>query len=120
GQGMRIAVKQDELEFYTERVLKTHPENAFLIDKFLENAVEVDVDAVYDGDNMHISGIMQHIEPAGVHSGDSTAVIPSYSLSDTALDKIREYHEKIADNMGIIGFLNVQYGVKGDDVYVLE
>src|SRR5699024_6165441 len=120
GQGMRIAVKQDELEFYTERVLKTHPENAFLIDKFLEDAIGVDVDAVYDGDDLHISGIMQHIEPAWVRAGDSTAVIPSYSLSNTAVDKIREYHEKIADNMGIIGFLNVQYGVKGDEVYVLE
>ncbi|WP_138431385.1 carbamoyl-phosphate synthase large subunit [Fodinibius saliphilus] len=120
GQGMRIAVKEDELEFYTERVLKTHPENAFLIDKFLEDAVEVDVDAVYDGDELHIAGIMQHIEPAGVHSGDSTAVIPTYSLSDTALDKIREYHEKIAANMEIQGFLNVQYAIKGDKVYVLE
>ncbi|MFH5831679.1 carbamoyl-phosphate synthase large subunit [Halalkalibaculum sp. DA384] len=120
GQGMRIAIKEEELRGYTESILKTHPENDFLIDRFLEDAVEVDVDAVYDGDQLHIAGIMQHIEPAGVHSGDSTAVIPTYSLSDTALDKIKEYHEKIASNMGIIGFLNVQYAVKGDQVYVLE
>jgi carbamoyl-phosphate synthase large subunit len=120
GQGMRIAVKQEELEHYTERVLATHPENDFLIDKFLEQAVEVDVDAVYDGEQLHIAGIMQHIEPAGVHSGDSTAVIPTYSLSETAINKIKKYHKKIASNMGIIGFLNVQYAVQGDNVFVLE
>jgi len=120
GQGMRIAIKEDELEGYTESILKTHPENDFLIDKYLEHAVEVDVDSVYDGEQLHIAGIMQHIEPAGVHSGDSTAVIPTYSLSDKALDDIREYQKRIADEMGIIGFLNVQYAVKDDKVYVLE
>jgi len=120
GQGMRIAIKEDELEGYTESILKTHPENDFLIDKYLEHAVEVDVDSVYDGEQLHIAGIMQHIEPAGVHSGDSTAVIPTYSLSNKALDDIREYQKRIADEMGIIGFLNVQYAVKDDKVYVLE
>ncbi|HKK43921.1 MAG TPA: carbamoyl-phosphate synthase large subunit [Balneolaceae bacterium] len=120
GQGMRIAVKQEELVHYTKRVLATHPENDFLIDKFLERAIEVDVDAVYDGEQLHIAGIMQHIEPAGVHSGDSTAVIPTYSLSDTAIAKIKGYQEKIASNMGIVGFLNVQYAVQGDKVFVLE
>lgn len=120
GQGMRIAVKQEELEFYTQRVLDTHPENAFLIDKFLEDATELDVDAVYDGEQLHIAGIMQHIEPAGVHSGDSTAVIPTYSVSNEAIETIKKYHKKIAGNMGIVGFLNVQYAVKDDKVYVLE
>ncbi len=120
GQGMRIAVKEEELEYYTERVLETHPENAFLIDKFLEHAIEVDVDAVFDGEDLHISGIMQHIEPAGVHSGDSTAVIPTYSLSDEVLDDIKRYHKRIAENMGIVGFLNVQYAVKDEKVFVLE
>ncbi len=120
GQGMRIAIKEEELERYTESILKTHPQNDFLIDKYLEHAVEVDVDSVYDGEQLHIAGIMQHIEPAGVHSGDSTAVIPTYSLSDSALDKIREYQQRIADEMGIVGFLNVQYAVKDDKVFVLE
>jgi len=120
GQGMRIAIKEEELINYTNRVLATHPENDFLIDKYLENAVEVDVDAVYDGDEMHIAGIMQHIEPAGVHSGDSTAVLPPYSLGDKAIKTIKEYHERIASEMGIIGFLNVQYAVKDEKVYVLE
>ena len=120
GQGMRIAVKEDELIRYVHSILKTHPENEFLIDRFLENAIEVDVDAVFDGEQMHIAGIMQHIEPAGVHSGDSTAVIPSYSLSDKVLETIKDYHLRIAKAMKIIGFINVQYAVQGEKVFVLE
>jgi len=120
GQGMRIAVKEDELKRYVERILKTHPENDFLIDKYLDKAIEVDVDSVYDGEQLHIAGIMQHIEPAGVHSGDSTAVIPTYSLSKKVLDTIEDYQERIASNMDIVGFLNVQYAVKNETVYVLE
>ena len=120
GQGMRIAVKQEELERYVDRILKTHPENAFLIDKYLEHAIEVDVDSVFDGDELHISGMMQHIEPAGVHSGDSTAVIPPYSLSKEVQDTIRAYQTKIAKALNVIGFLNVQYAVKDDKVYVIE
>lgn len=120
GQGMRIAVKQEELERYVANILKTHPENAFLIDKYLEHAIEVDVDSVYDGTQLHIAGMMQHIEPAGVHSGDSTAVIPPYSLSDEVQTAIRKYQERIAEAMDIKGFLNVQYAVKDDKVYVLE
>src|SRR5690625_4871246 len=117
---MRIAVKEEELKRYVERILKTHPENDFLIDKYLDKAIEVDVDSVYDGDQLHIAGIMQHIEPAGVHSGDSTAVIPTYSLSKKVLDTIEDYQERIASNMDIVGFLNVQYAVKNETVYVLE
>ena len=120
GQGMRIAVKEEELRKYVANILKTHPENAFLIDKYLEQAIEVDVDSVYDGDQLHIAGIMQHIEPAGVHSGDSTAVLPPYSLSDEIIKTIEDHQEKIAKNMEILGFLNVQYAVKDDKVYVLE
>jgi len=120
GQGMRIAVKEEELRKYVANILKTHPENAFLIDKYLEHAIEVDVDSVYDGGQLHIAGIMQHIEPAGVHSGDSTAVLPPYSLSDEIIKTIEDHQEKIAKNMEILGFLNVQYAVKDDKVYVLE
>ncbi|MBD3617254.1 MAG: carbamoyl-phosphate synthase large subunit [Gracilimonas sp.] len=120
GQGMRIAVKEEELRKYVANILKTHPENAFLIDKYLEHAIEVDVDSVYDGEQLHIAGIMQHIEPAGVHSGDSTAVLPPYSLSDEIIKTIEEYQLKIAENMEILGFLNVQYAVKDNKVYVLE
>jgi len=120
GQGMRIAVKQEELERYVANILKTHPENAFLIDKYLEQAIEVDLDSVYDGEQLHIAGMMQHIEPAGVHSGDSTAVIPPYSLSEEIQATIRAYQERIAEAMDIQGFLNVQYAVKDDKVYILE
>ncbi|MDR9419394.1 carbamoyl-phosphate synthase large subunit [Gracilimonas sp.] len=120
GQGMRIAVKEEELRKYVANILKTHPENAFLIDKYLEQAIEVDVDSVYDGDQLHIAGIMQHIEPAGVHSGDSTAVLPPYSLSDEVIKTIEDHQLKIAENMEILGFLNVQYAVKDETVYVLE
>jgi carbamoyl-phosphate synthase large subunit len=120
GQGMRIAVKKEELERYVDRILKSHPENAFLIDKYLEHAIEVDVDSVYDGEQLHIAGIMQHIEPAGVHSGDSTAVLPPYSLSEDVIKTIEVYQERIAEAMDIIGFLNVQYAVKDEVVYILE
>jgi carbamoyl-phosphate synthase large subunit len=120
GQGMRIAVKEDELRRYVQRILETHPENDFLIDKYLDQAIEVDFDSVYDGERLHVAGIMQHIEPAGVHSGDSTAVLPTFSLSDQVLQTLHETQELIARNMGIVGFLNVQYAVKDDVVYVLE
>lgn len=120
GQGMRIAVKEEELARYVGRILKTHPENAFLIDKYLEQAIEVDVDSVFDGEQLHIAGMMQHIEPAGVHSGDSTAVLPPYSLSPEVIKTIEEYQERIARAMNIRGFLNVQYAVKNHKVYVIE
>ena len=120
GQGMRIAVKEEELRRYVDRILKTHPENAFLIDNYLEHAVEVDVDSVFDGEQIHIAGIMQHIEPAGVHSGDSTAVLPPYSLSDKVIKDIETYQERIARAMEIVGFLNVQYAVKDEKVFILE
>ena len=120
GQGMRIAVKKEELGKYVANILKTHPENDFLIDKYLDNAIEVDVDSVFDGEQLHIAGIMQHIEPAGVHSGDSTAVLPPYSLSDEVIQTIENHQYNIAKEMGIIGFLNVQYAVKDEKVFILE
>jgi len=113
-------VKHEELERYVKRVMATHPENAFLVDRYLEHAIEVDVDSIYDGEMLHISGIMQHIEPAGVHSGDSTAVLPPYSLSDHVIKTIEEYQLRIAKAMNIRGFINVQYAVKDEKVYVLE
>ncbi len=120
GQGMRIAIKEDELMRYVDDILKTHPENEFLIDRFLEHAIEVDVDSVYDGEQLHIAGIMQHIEPAGVHSGDSSAVLPTYSLSETVLDTIKDYQLRIAKALEVVGFVNVQYAVQGEKVFVLE
>ena len=121
GQGMRIAIKEDELEGYVDAILKTHPENEFLLDHFLEDAIEVDVDALFDGEQLHIGGILQHLEPAGVHSGDSTAVLPPYSLSEEAIETMKDYTERIAKALQVQGFINVQYGVTSDDkVYVIE
>jgi len=120
GQGMRIAVKAEELTEYVEDLLRTHPENVFLIDHYLDKAIEVDFDSIYDGEQLHESGIMQHIEPAGVHSGDSTAVLPPYSLPAHIMDTMRDYQLRIAKAMNVLGFINVQYAIKEDVVYVLE
>lgn len=120
GQGMRIAVKHEELDEYVDRLLRQHPENAFLIDRYLEHAIEVDFDSIFDGETLHISGIMQQIEPAGVHSGDSTAVLPPYSLSKDVIDTMIEYQTRIAKALNVVGFVNVQYAVKEGVVYVLE
>ena len=120
GQGMCIAVKDSELEQYVRTLLKTHPENEFLVDHFLEDAIEVDFDSIYDGEQLHICGIMQHLEPAGVHSGDSTAVLPPYSLSDRVIETMTEYQLKLAKALNVRGFINVQYAIKGSDVYVIE
>jgi carbamoyl-phosphate synthase large subunit len=120
GQGMRIAVKAEELTEYVEELLLTHPENVFLIDHYLDHAIEVDFDSIYDGEQLHISGIMQHIEPAGVHSGDSTAVLPPYSLSDEIIATMTDYQNRIAKAMQVKGFINVQYAIKEGIVYVLE
>lgn len=121
GQGMRIAIKEDELIQYVNDVLRTHPENEFLLDHFLEDAIEVDVDAIYDGETLHVGGVMQHLEPAGVHSGDSTAVLPPYSLSDEVIETMKDYTERIAKALNVQGFINVQYGVTPDSkVYVIE
>lgn len=120
GQGMCIAVKESELDEHVRLLLKTHPENEFLIDHFLENAIEVDFDSIYDGEQLHICGIMQHLEPAGVHSGDSTAVLPPYSLNEQVIETMKEYQIKIAKALNVRGFINVQYAIQGSEVYVIE
>jgi carbamoyl-phosphate synthase large subunit len=120
GQGMRIAINKEEVEEYVSDILKLMPNNQILLDRFLENAIEVDVDSITDGDEVWIAGIMQHIEPAGVHSGDSTAVLPPYSLSDAVIETIRDYTERIARRMGIIGLMNVQLAIQGENVFLIE
>ncbi len=120
GQGMRIAINKEEVAEYVANILTTFPKNEILLDLFLENAVEIDVDCLSDGDEVHISGIMQHIEPAGVHSGDSTAVLPPYDLSDEVLATIRTYVNDIAKRLDIRGMMNTQLAVKENTVYVIE
>jgi len=121
---MRIAINKDEVADYVANILKLFPHNEILLDLFLENAVEVDVDCLSDGDEVWIAGIMQHIEPAGVHSGDSTAVLPPFSLSDAAIATIRETVTRIAKRLGVVGMMNTQLGVQTVDgvetVYVIE
>jgi carbamoyl-phosphate synthase large subunit len=120
GQGMRIAINAREVEQYTTAIWKLLPETDILLDLFLENAVEIDVDALCDGEEVWIAGIMQQIEPAGVHSGDSTAVLPPFSLSETVLTTIRRYVADIALRLKVVGLINVQLVVQGENVYVIE
>jgi carbamoyl-phosphate synthase large subunit len=96
------------------------PDNKVLVDQFLERAKEAEVDAIYDGDEVLIMGIMEHIEPAGIHSGDSSAVLPTYSLSDAVLNKMKEYTAKLAEALEIRGLINIQFAIKDEEVFVIE
>ena len=120
GEGMRIAINEDEVAEYVDNILSIYPDNEILLDRFLEDAIEIDVDAVCDGEEVWITGIMQHIEPAGVHSGDSTAVLPPFSLSEEVQDTIRQYVRDLAFELNVVGLLNVQMVVKDGVVYVIE
>jgi len=120
GQGMRIAINKEEVAEYVERIWDLLPDNEILLDLFLEDAIEIDCDVIRDGDETWVAGVMQHIEPAGVHSGDSTAVIPPFSLEESIIDTIKAYVVKIADELDILGLMNVQLAVKDGEVYVIE
>ena len=120
GQGMRIAINKEEVEIYTKQIWKLLPDNHILLDLFLENAIELDVDAIRDGNETWIAGIMQHIEPAGVHSGDSTAVLPPFSLSENVLRTVETYVIEIANRLEVVGLINVQLAVKDEIVYCIE
>jgi carbamoyl-phosphate synthase large subunit len=121
GRAMEIVHDADELETYMkkEEVLAS-PEHPVLIDSYLQNAVELDVDAVCDGEEVLIGGIMEHIEQAGIHSGDSACVIPTQSLSPSILETVREYTRRIALGLGVVGLVNLQLAVRNNIVYVLE
>lgn len=121
GQGMRIAINKEEVERYVTDIYKLMPDNEILLDLFLNNGIEIDVDAVRDVDgDVWITGIMQHIEPAGVHSGDSTAVLPPHSLSESVIELIRHYTILIANRLEVLGLMNVQMVVQDNSVYVIE
>ena len=120
GRAMEIVYSCERLEGFMEKAVKASPEHPVLIDKFLESAVEVDVDAVCDGEEVLIGGIMEHIEEAGIHSGDSACVIPAFSLSDGTLDLIKEYTKKLAIALSVKGLINIQFAVKDEEVLVLE
>jgi carbamoyl-phosphate synthase large subunit len=120
GRAMDIIYDDEALEDYITEALEVSPEKPILIDKFIEDALEVEVDALCDGEEVIIGGIMEHIEEAGVHSGDSACTLPPISLSDRVVEKIRVYTRKIALALGVVGLTNIQYAVKDEVVYVIE
>ncbi|GAB3015937.1 carbamoyl-phosphate synthase large subunit [Cyclobacterium sediminis] len=120
GQGMKIVINEKELEEHVVTVLRDIPNNEILLDHFLEGAIEAEADAICDGENVYIIGIMQHIEPAGIHSGDSYAVLPPYNLGDLVIRQIETITEKIAVALETKGLINIQFAIKDDKVYVIE
>ena len=120
GQRMRIVINDEELERHVLSIFKHMPDNKVLIDQFLERAKEAEIDAICDGEEVHIMGIMEHIEPAGIHSGDSSAVLPTYSLSEEAVAQMVEHTKKLAFALKIRGLINIQFAIKDDKVYVIE
>ena len=120
GRGMEIVYSDDMLVDYVRRSTLIGPDHPVLVDRFLEDAVEIDVDALYDGTDLYLAGVMEHIEEAGIHSGDSACALPPITLGRTELLRIRESTRAIADGVGVRGLLNVQYALKDDVLYVLE
>jgi carbamoyl-phosphate synthase large subunit len=120
GQGMKIVINEKELEEHVINVLRDIPNNEILLDHFLEGAIEAEADAICDGENVYIIGIMQHIEPAGIHSGDSYAVLPPYNLGDLVIRQIETYTKRIALALKTVGLINIQFAIKNDKVYVIE
>ncbi|HXS32637.1 MAG TPA: carbamoyl-phosphate synthase large subunit [Solirubrobacterales bacterium] len=120
GRAMEICYSTDDLNAYLRAHVKADQEHPLLLDRFLENAIEVDVDALADGSDVHVAGIMQHVEEAGVHSGDSACVLPPMSLGEEMLEEIRATTRQIALELGVIGLINIQYGVAGGELYVIE
>ncbi|OQO94887.1 carbamoyl phosphate synthase large subunit [Saccharomonospora piscinae] len=120
GRGMEIVYDEESLRGYIERATEVTPEHPVLVDRFLDDAIEIDVDALYDGEQLYLGGVMEHIEEAGVHSGDSACALPPITLGRTDLETVRRSTEAIARGIGVRGLLNVQYALKDDMLYVLE
>ena len=118
---MRIFQNQDEFSHYLlSTSIIISKDNPLLIERFLDNAIEVDVDAVCDGKEVLIGGIIEHIESAGIHSGDSICSLPSYSLDNNILNKIRGHVLQIANKLSVIGLINIQFAIKENEIFVLE
>lgn len=122
GRGMEIVYDEESLKGFIEKATAITPNHPVLIDKFLDDAVEIDVDALFDGNELYLAGVMEHIEEAGVHSGDSACVLPSTSLDKNAIAEIREATERIAKDIGVLGLINIQFAISGNPkkLYVLE
>jgi carbamoyl-phosphate synthase large subunit len=120
GQSMKIVINEQELEAQVVDIIKDNPGNKVLLDHFLDRAIEAEADAICDGEDVYILGIMEHIEPAGIHSGDSYAVLPPFDLSDNVMKQIEDHTKKIALALNTIGVINIQFAIKDELVYVIE
>jgi carbamoyl-phosphate synthase large subunit len=120
GQRMRIVINDDEVEKAVVSLLKHIPGNKILVDHFLDRCQEAEIDAIFDGENFHVMGVMEHIEPAGIHSGDSHALLPAFNLAPLVVTTMEHYAEKIARSLDIKGLINIQFAIKDSKVYVIE
>ncbi|MDC1217672.1 carbamoyl-phosphate synthase large subunit [Flavobacteriaceae bacterium] len=120
GQGMKIVINKKDLEAHVVDLLQKIPNNKLLLDHYLDGAIECEADAICDGENVYIIGIMEHIEPCGIHSGDSNATLPVFNIGEFVLQQIKDHTKKIALALSTVGLINIQYAVKDEKVYVIE
>jgi carbamoyl-phosphate synthase large subunit len=120
GQGMKIVINKEELEEHVVDLLRKIPNNKLLLDHYLEGAIEAEADAICDGEDVYIIGIMEHIEPCGIHSGDSNAMLPPFNLGDLIMQQIKDHTYKIAKALNTVGLINIQFAIKDDMVYIIE
>ena len=120
GQGMKIVINKQELEKHVIDLLKSIPGNKLLLDHYLDGAIEAEADAICDGENVYIIGIMEHIEPCGIHSGDSNATLPPFNLGEFVMQQIKDHTKKIALALNTVGLINIQFAIKDDTVYIIE
>ena len=120
GRAMQIVWDEQDLEAYMSEAMRASPEHPVLVDKFLEDAIEIDVDAIADGERVVVGGVMEHVEKAGIHSGDSACALPPYSLGDDQIERIQAQTRALAKELGVIGLLNIQFAIKNEQIFVLE
>jgi len=120
GRAMEIVHEKSQLKNFVEEAFKAAENNPILIDKFIDNAMEVDVDAISDGNEVFVAGIMQHIEEAGIHSGDSACCLPPVAIKEKLITEIKNQTKKLALALKVKGFMNVQYAIKNDEIYIIE
>ena len=120
GQGMKIVINKDELEHHVVELFKEFEGNQVLLDHYLDGAIEAEADAICDGENVYIIGIMEHVEPCGIHSGDSSAMLPPFNLGDLVMQQIKDHTVKIAKALDTVGLINIQFAIKDDIVYIIE
>ena len=120
GQGMKIVINKRELEEHVVDLLRKIPNNKLLLDHYLDGAIEAEADAISDGEDVYIIGIMEHIEPCGVHSGDSNATLPPFNLGDLVIQQIKDHTVKIAKALNTVGLINIQFAIQNDKVYIIE